>query len=172
MVGIQRVESKPINWFLNFFFFFLNTGVDFLGGTVGRVCLPVQETLVQSLVWEDSMPQNHIQLLNLCSRTYMLQLHKPSLSKSVLCNEKPPQWEAPTAREESSPHSLKLEKRPHSNKDPSLYTWIELCIHIQRRWYKYLSCFAGAKLRGSWESSGWREAESCQEETDGPGPRQ
>ena len=34
-------------------------------------------------------------------------------------HEKPPQWESQALQPESGPHSPQLEKRPHSNKDPS-----------------------------------------------------
>ena len=62
-----------------------------------RICLPMQGTQVQSLVWEDSGAKSWSkawpQLLSLCSRAHALQQDKP-----------------PEQREKSSPHSLQLEK--------------------------------------------------------------
>ena len=61
-----------------------------------RIRLPMQETRIQSLIWEDShMPQSnyaHVsQLLSLCSRAWE-QLLKPECPKAhALQQQKPPQ---------------------------------------------------------------------------------
>ena len=76
-----------------------------------RVHLPMARDTDRALVREDphGMEQlsHALQLLSLCSRDGELQPLK------LVC----PKARAP--QPESSPHSLQLEKSPHSNKDPA-----------------------------------------------------
>ena len=67
-----------------------------------RIYLPMQGTWVWSLVQEDS---------TCCGATKPLYHNYWTCTLlPVLCNEKPPQWEAHAPQLESSPHSLQLEK--------------------------------------------------------------
>ena len=55
--------------------------------------------------------------LSLRSRNQDLQLLKATCPGAHAPQEKPPQWEACTQQQESSSHSLQVEKSPYSNKD-------------------------------------------------------
>ena len=70
-------------------------------------------------------------------------VHGPQLLKPVcpracaLQQGKPPQWEAQVQRLGSSPCSLKLEKSPRSNGDPTLLKinkWIKYILKINSKW--------------------------------------
>ena len=87
----------------------------------------MQETWVWSLVWEDptcreaTKPVGHnywTGALEPRSRNYW----SPCALQPVLCNDKPPQWEASALQLENSPCSLQLEKSLCSNKDPACQT--------------------------------------------------
>ena len=95
-----------------------------------RICLPMQETQVRSLVRED--PTRHraakpmhcnywtcaLEPRSHSCWAYMPQLPKPAGPIAcVLQQEKPLQWEARVLQLERSPHSQKLEIRPCSKED-------------------------------------------------------
>ena len=100
----------------------------FPGGSVVRIHLPVQETGVRSLIWEDptchgatkSMHHNY-RACDLEPESWNYWIYVPQLLKLVhpkvqaLKQEKPLQWEARKLQLECGPHSLKLEKSLHSN---------------------------------------------------------
>ena len=70
-----------------------------------RICLPIQGTWVQSLVWEDPTCHGAIKPVchNYCAR--VPQLLKPTRLEPVLCNKR-----SPCTTTKSSPHSPQLEK--------------------------------------------------------------
>ena len=78
----------------------------------GKKSLPVQETWVQSVIWED------IPCLGAPKPTcHNYWAHMPW--KWALHQEKPPQSETHTAQLESSPHSPHLQKSSRSHEDPA-----------------------------------------------------
>ena len=92
-----------------------------LGAQWERVCLPMQETQVWSLIQED--PTGLGETKPVCHKYSACALE--SLSHNywahMLCAlqwEKPPQWEAHPLQLESSPHLLQLEKSLCTNTDP------------------------------------------------------
>ena len=97
------------------------TGTSLVAQWLG-ICLPMQGTRVQALVWEDptcrraTNPMRHNYwacALQPASHNYwarMPQLLKPVRLEPVLRNEKPLQWEAPRTAKKSSPRSPQLEK--------------------------------------------------------------
>ena len=105
-----------------------------------RICMPMQETWVWSLFWEDPTrsliledPTLHRTVKPKChnywacaldpgSHNYwchMLQILKPVHPRACVLQEKLPQWEGLAPQFESSPCSLQVEKSPHSNEDPA-----------------------------------------------------
>jgi len=97
-----------------------------------RVCLPMQETWVWPVTWEDptclgaTKPMRHnywAYALESLSHNYwahVLQLLKAEHSRACALQwEKPPQWEAHPLHLESSPHLLQLEKSLCANTDPA-----------------------------------------------------
>ena len=90
-----------------------------------RICLPKQETRVQSLVRDDSIccgatkPVYHEHWI--CAlEARNCNLLKPMCPRAcTLQQEKPPQWEAPALQLESSPCSSQQEKTPSSSEDPA-----------------------------------------------------
>ena len=97
-----------------------------------RIQLPVQETWVLSLVWENPtchvafQPMHHnysaraLEPSSCICWAHMLKLLKSAPPKACpLQQEKPQQIEALTLQLESSPHSPKPEKSLSSNEDPA-----------------------------------------------------
>ena len=87
-----------------------------------RVCLPMQEPQVRSLIWKDptccwaAKPVDH---------NYWACALEPGSCNYWACapqRQKPPQWEAHTPQLRSSPGSLQSEKSTHCNKDPEHLT--------------------------------------------------
>ena len=93
-----------------------------------RICLPVQETQVLSLVWEYSTCHGAAKLvghtycfcmpqLQLLKPTYPLQLLKPIYPRGhALQQEKAPTMRSPWTAKESSPRSPQLEKAQAATK--------------------------------------------------------
>ena len=96
-----------------------------------RICLPLQETGVRSLVREDliwrgaTKPMHHnfwacaVEPSSCNYWVHESQLLKPLLPRARAPQEKPLQWEAFTPQLESSPYLRQLEKSSHSDKDPA-----------------------------------------------------
>ena len=95
-------------------------------------CLPMQETQVWSLIWEDPTccraPKPRHNNYWACALepgscnywAWAPLLLKPEYPRAyALQPEKPPQWEAQALQPESSPCSPQLEKSPHSSKNPA-----------------------------------------------------
>ena len=108
-----------------------NLALDFPGGSVVKN-LPIKETRVQSLIWEDPTCCRAINVLLLLSLRFrvqepqllsrMLQLVRLSCpSAHALQQEKSLQWEAnpPHLGLHNKPLLTQLEKTPRSNNDPS-----------------------------------------------------
>ena len=60
-----------------------------------RIRLPMQGTRVRSLVWEDPTCRRATKPVRHNYWPRVPQLLKPARLEPVLCNQKPPQWEAP-----------------------------------------------------------------------------
>ena len=108
-----------------------NLALDLPGGSVVKN-LPIKETRVQSLIWEDPTCCRAINVLLLLSLRFrvqepqllsrMLQLVRLSCpSAHALQQEKSLQWEAnpPHLGLHNKPLLTQLEKTPRSNNDPS-----------------------------------------------------
>ena len=92
--------------------------------------LPMQETWVQSLVWEDSTCCRATKLVCHNYWACVLQLLKPDHLEPVLHKKRSPCKE-PMHHNEDSPCSLKLEKTLTKQQRPSTVkhnTWINLKI--------------------------------------------
>ena len=103
----------------------------FPGGQCLRICLPIRETLVQSLAWEDSTchgatrPVHHNYWAHALEPSscnywaYALQLLKPAHSRAhALQQEKPPQWEVCAPQLERKPtHNNRDQVQPKINKN-------------------------------------------------------
>ena len=84
-----------------------------------RVCLPMQETRVRSLVWEDSTCWGATKLMCHNFRACVLEPGSCNYRAFVLPLLKPACPRAHALQQESSPHSSQLEKNPCSNEGPA-----------------------------------------------------
>ena len=89
-----------------------------------RICLPMQETWVWSLVWEDPTSRGATKPMFHNFWTCALEpggLHYWSLStpEFVLCSKRSPCNENPVHHNQSSPYLPLLEKSPCYNEDPA-----------------------------------------------------
>ena len=89
-----------------------------------RICFAVPGTLTWPLVPEDptclgaTKPISHNYWANALGPTSHTYWNQPAL-ETVLCNERPPQWETHTPQLESSPDSLQLEEAQAQQWTPS-----------------------------------------------------
>ena len=115
-----------------------------------RICLSVQGTWDQSLIWEDPVcpeaTKTHVpQLLNLCCRAQEPQLLRPRAATSkpgyprvhAPQQNRPRQWETRAQWLERNSLLLQLEKSPHSNDNPA-QPKINICIYIHIYVYIYM----------------------------------
>ena len=92
----------------------------FLGAQWWGVHLPMQETWVWSLIWEDPTCHRATKPGTCNCWAHVPQLLKPACPRArALHQEQPPQWKPCTPQLESSPHSLQLGRSLCSNKDPA-----------------------------------------------------
>ena len=87
-----------------------------------RICLPVQETRVRSLVWEDPTCHRATKSMHhncwACAVESGSYTTEPEHARACAPQEKPPQWEAPHHTPQGiRSHLSQLEKSPHSYKD-------------------------------------------------------
>ena len=99
-----------------------------------RIRLPMPETWVRSLGWEDPRYQAP-QLLSLCFGAQEPQLLKPMPPKACAPQqEEPPQWAASTPQPERRPCSLQLEKAQETAGDSAAkYKQIKLVFKKRER---------------------------------------